>query len=482
MKFGFVLLSSLLLCGVIEIHAKEIDLALPDMGDSSEAIISPRQEQELGAAFFRSVHQHLTINSDNEIRQYIQNLGKQLTKYSDNPANPFHFFMVMDASINAFAGPGGYIGINSGLVLMTEAESELASVMAHEIAHVTQRHLYRAFEAASKLSIPTAAATLAAILIGTQNPAIGQAAIMAIQAGSIQYQINFTRDNEQEADRVGLKNLFKAHYNPRSMPTFFERLQQSSRFYGKNIPDFLRTHPVTTSRISDTRGRANQYAYQHYPSSVDYLLTQAKLRVLTANNSQKTLAYFRLRQQQGTPQQRDIASYGLGWALLDIQQFSQAQNIFQTLKAKYPNQFQYLNALAYATLEQKKYPAALKLYQQELRKFPNNTAINLDYIQALLKVKQTKLAQQKLQQLDIKIKQQPLYFELLAQAYADLNQMAESQRYLAEYYYLIGLTKTAILHIKLAQKSKPMNFYLRAILAERLRFFTAEELERREND
>lgn len=482
MKFGFVLLGSLLLCSVIEIHAKEIDLALPDMGDSSEAIILPRQEQELGAAFFRSVHQHLSINSDNEIRQYIQNLGKQLTKYSDNPSSQFHFFMVMDASINAFAGPGGYIGINSGLVLMTEAESELASVMTHEIAHVTQRHLYRAFEAASKLSIPTAAATLAAILIGTQNPAIGQAAIMAIQAGSTQHQINFTRDNEQEADRVGLKNLFKADYNPRSMPTFFERLQQSSRFYGKNIPDFLRTHPVTTSRISDTRGRANQYAYQHYPSSIDYLLTQAKLRVLTANNSQQTLDYFRLHKQQGTQQQRDIASYGLGWALLDVQQFKQAQTIFRTLKDKYPNQFQYLNALAYATLEQKKYPAALKLYQQELRKFPNNTAVNLDYIQALLKAKQTKLAQQKLQQLDISIKQQPLYFELLAQTYADLNQMAESQRYLAEYYYLIGLTKTAILHIKLAQKSKPMNFYLRAILSERLRFFTAEELERHEND
>ncbi|MCK5924648.1 MAG: M48 family metalloprotease, partial [Methylococcales bacterium] len=143
---------------------------LPDLGDSSGRLISPVQEQALGAALFRSLQVHLNLNEDLEVTHYIQSMGQRLVAKSDSPAAPFHFFVVLDKRINAFAGPGGYIGMNSGLFLLTEAESELASVMAHEVAHVTQRHLYRAFEAASRLSIPMAAATIAAILIGTQDP------------------------------------------------------------------------------------------------------------------------------------------------------------------------------------------------------------------------------------------------------------------------------------------------------------------------
>src|SRR5664279_1120611 len=150
-------------------------IELPDMGDSSGTIISPAEEKEFGEEFFRSLHSQITINQDAEIQEYIQSIGQKLVANSDAPGHPFHFFVVMENDINDFAGPGGYVGVNSGLILITEAESELASVMAHEIAHVTQRHLFRAYEASSRLSIPTVAATLAAILLGTQSPALGQA-------------------------------------------------------------------------------------------------------------------------------------------------------------------------------------------------------------------------------------------------------------------------------------------------------------------
>ena len=232
----------LLTLSLISTYLPAIDIEqieLPDLGDSSGTLISPIEEKELGEAFFRSLHRQILISQDSEVQHYIQTIGQQLVVNSDLPTNPFQFFVVLDNQINAFAGPGGYIGINSGLLLLTESESELASVMAHEVAHVTQRHLYRAYEAASRLSIPTAAATIAAILIGTQDPALGQAALIAIQAGSVQFQIDFTRDNEMEADRVGMKTLAKSNYNPRSMPTFFERLQESTRYYGQNIPEFL---------------------------------------------------------------------------------------------------------------------------------------------------------------------------------------------------------------------------------------------------
>ncbi|NOQ36905.1 MAG: M48 family metalloprotease [Methylococcaceae bacterium] len=483
MKFNAIILTLSLAAFSSSSQATEPHkINLPDMGDSSGTLISPAQEQELGAAFFRSVHRQLTINDDAEIDLYIQSMGQRLVAKSDEPANPFHFFVVLDNSINAFAGPGGYIGVNSGLLLLTGAESELASVMAHEVAHVTQRHLYRAFEAASRLSIPTAAAMLVAILIGTQSPALAQAALVAIQAGSVQFQINFTRDNEQEADRVGMQNLADANYDPRSMPTFFEHLQQSSRFYGKGIPEFLRTHPVTVSRVSDTRGRAEQYPYKQYPDSAAYLLTRAKLRVLTSEDSDNVLKYFKARETLGTKQQRAIARYGTGLAHLKKQQFNQAETIFRELQQQYPNQFQYSNAQAKTALESKQYNQALAFYKKALQRFPNNQAIKIDYISGLLKAGHPKTAKKTLQSLDERFRKRPLYFELLAQSYADLRQMAESHRYVAEYYYAVGDTKTAILQTRLAYKALPMDFYLKAILDERLRFFEDEERLRKENE
>jgi predicted Zn-dependent protease len=464
------------------LNAVELDkIDLPDMGDSSGTLITPAQEQELGAAFFRSLHSQISITQDAELQHYIESIGQKLTANSDNPGYPFHFFVVMANEINAFAGPGGYIGVNSGLILTTEAESELASVMAHEIAHVTQRHLYRAFEAASRLSIPTAAATLAAILLGTQSPALGQAALIAIQAGNVQYQIDFTRENEEEADNVGMQTLAGSQYDPRSMPTFFERLQQSTRYYGKDIPEFLRTHPVTTARISDTRGRADKYPYKQYPDSLGYQLAKAKIRVLTATNPDDILNYFQAGLNRGTEEQRTVARYGLGLAQLSLQKFKDAETVFKQLAKEHPDQAQYAVALARTALEAKNYPAALALYQKAVAQFPDNEAIKFEYITSLLRAGNAEQARQNLSELKPKTQQQPLYFELLAQTYSDLNQAAESHRYLAEYYYAMGQTKDAVLHIKLAQKTPGLNFYLSSILSERLNFFM-DELEAARRD
>lgn len=454
---------------------------LPDMGDSSGALISPAEEKELGEAFFRSLHSQVTVNQDPEIQQYIQTIGEKLTINSDSPGNPFHFFVVMENNVNAFAGPGGYIGVNSGLILVTEAESELASVMAHEIAHVTQRHLYRAYEAASHLSIPTAAATLAAVLLGTQAPALGQAALVAIQAGNVQFQIDFTRENEEEADRVGMQTLVSSQFDPRSMPTFFERLQQSTRYYGQNIPEFLRTHPVTASRISDTRGRAESYPYKQYPDSLGYQLVKAKIRVQTSVDKVDTLKYFQVQSRQGTDEQKAVARYGLGLCALDTQKFSEAEVIFQQLNQAYPNQENYLMALAKTALEAKNYSLALARYQKLQEQFPENQAIRLDYIGALLKVGDSELARKNLLRLDAKTQKQPLYYQLLAQIYSNQNQPAESHRYLAEYYYAIGQTHEAVMQIKLAQKSVGLNSQLLSILNERLNFFFNQEEENRRN-
>lgn len=455
-------------------------IELPDMGDSTGTLITPEEEQQLGAAFYRSLHSQITINQDPEIQQYIQTIGQKLVTASDLPGYPFHFFVVLENDVNAFAGPGGYVGVNSGLILTTEAESELASVMAHEIAHVTQRHLYRAAEAAGRLSIPTAAAMLAAILLGTQSPQLGQAALLAIQAGSIQFQIDFTRENEEEADRVGMKILSESQFDPRSMPTFFERLQQSTRYYGQNVPDFLRTHPVTSTRISDSRGRADQYPYKQYPDSLTYQLIRAKLRVLANPDSNDTRSYFAAHMQQGTPEQRIVATYGLGLALLTQQKFGEAEQIFQKLVAEFPEQTQYGAALARTALEQRQVAKALGLYEKLNQRFPANEAIKLEYIGALLKSGKAETAKNILTTLSSRAQKMPVYYQLLAEAYGKLRQPAESHRYTAEYYYAIGLTREAITQIRLAQKIKGLNFYLSSILAERLNFFLEEDKKARE--
>ena len=452
-------------------------IQLPDMGDSSGTLLSPSQEAELGASFFRGLHAQIAINEDLEIQQYIQSIGHQLAAHSYSPSNPFYFFVVMDPQINAFAGPGGYIGVNSGLILLTEAESELASVIGHEIAHVTQRHLYRSAESANRMTIPTIAATLAAALLTAKSPQMGSAALMAVQAGSVQFQINFTREHEQEADRVGMNTLYDANFDPRSMPTFFERLTQATRYSGSSVPEFLRTHPMSENRVADTRGRAETYPFRQYPDSISYLITKAKLRVITEPEKKNALQYFLGAAQLGTPIQRAVARYGMGLAYLEMQQYESANNMFEQLVAEYPNQPQYIAALARTAVESHNYDKANKLFASAVNKFPNNDPLKEEYIRSLLKSAQPQAALQVLENLPDKQKTQLFYFELMAEAQAALNHPGESHRYLAEYYYAAGQTDEAILQIRLARNEKDLSYQLLAIISDRLNFYLNEQEE-----
>jgi predicted Zn-dependent protease len=196
------LLASLLLLHMASALSESNFDELPNLGDTSGQIISPEQDRAMGASFMRQLRQAGIVLNDAETTGYVDALGRRLVARSENPGQDFTFFMVNDSSINAFAGPGGYIGINSGLLMAAETESELAGVMAHEIAHVTQRHLARGFEASDRMSGPRLAAMAAALLIGTQDAGAGAAAFTAASAASLQYQINFTRANEKEFQAV----------------------------------------------------------------------------------------------------------------------------------------------------------------------------------------------------------------------------------------------------------------------------------------
>ncbi len=468
---------SALLLSVVPLSAdsdKPKNINLPDIGDSTGQLISPVQEQQLGRAFMRSVRHQIALNQDPEISDYIQAIGARLVSASDNPAYPFHFFVVMNSAINAFAGPGGYIGIHSGLILATESESELASVIAHEIAHVTQRHLYQAFEDAKRLSLPTAAAMLAALLIGSQSTELGQAALAAIQAGSVQHQINFTRDNEQEADRVGMKTLARSHYDPHSMPLFFEKLQQSSRYYGKGPPEFLRTHPVTSSRIADTRNRAEKYPYQQFSDSHDYQLIKVKLSVASEKSNLDSIKLFRSRLNRGTAEQKAIAQYGLALSLHNNGDYQQAIALLKKLATTYPQRSQFISALAEAELENGPQQEALSTYRHAIQQFPLIPSLRLFYGKALLKTGSFREAQKQLLALYYTNRSTPELCMLIARSYGLNHEKAQSHRYLAEAYYLNGRLTDAIKQLKMAQKAASNNFYLLTQIDERLRRFIEE--------
>jgi predicted Zn-dependent protease len=477
------LLAVLLAAAPPSTGAEPLNLELPDMGDPTGTLFTAQQEHALGEAFFRNLHNRVEIEEDPEITDYIQSLGQKLVENSDTPSQPFHFFVVIEPAINAFAGPGGYIGVNSGLILTTEAESELASVLAHEIAHVTQRHLYQAFQAAGRLSLPTAAAMLAAVLIGakTGSGQLSQAAIMAASAASAQYQINFTRDNEAEADRVGMKILAASHFDPRSMPTFFERMQQSTRFAGRDIPEFLLTHPVTVSRISDTRGRAEQYPYRQFPDSFTYQIIKAKLHVRTARNPQESVTYFTSISDLGTQEQQDVARYGLAQALIAQGKIEAGKPLLEELIRHYPEQSQFYNALAGAELESKNYSAVLTVFDAALKRFPNNRALHLNLARTLLRTGQAAEARRRLQEYLFRFPATPEIYALLAQACSQLGNEADSHRFLAEHYYAQGQTRAAILQLKLAQKSPGRNFQTDSAIEERLKELLEEEKEQREH-
>lgn len=313
MKFNYYILLLLLVASNIVQAVGTVDL--PDIGDSSGSAVSPEFERRLGKAFMRSVRQHAKIVTDPEVESYIESIGYKLAANSDNNTLAFTFFVVDSPDINAFAAPGGVIGVNSGTILNSRSESELAGVIAHEISHVTQRHMARQFEQAGQFSLPRAAALLGAILIGIANPEAGAAALTIVTGVSAQAQINFTRANEEEADSVGIQLLARSGYDPQGMPSFFERLQQKSEYYQGNAPEFLRTHPLTTSRIAESKARASKYKPVAYVNTASYELVKAKIEVNSYKHSKDAVTVFRDRLANTPAKNKKTARYGYVMAL-----------------------------------------------------------------------------------------------------------------------------------------------------------------------
>lgn len=250
---------------------------IPTLGDSTLNIFSKKQERQLGLAFYQSLRANLTFVDDIQINHYLNNIGQRLASHSDAAGDKFNFFIIKASTINAFAGPAAYIGIHSQLMLEAQNESQLASVLAHEIAHVSQRHLARAFENANQSNTLTIASLLAAILIGTEDPQAGQAVLMSGIAGNQQSLINFTRSNEYEADRIGINILTDTNINPQGMVEFFEILLNKNP---DNNIEYLRTHPLSSNRVAEAKNRLDKQMLNLSKNNIDFQLSKARLRII----------------------------------------------------------------------------------------------------------------------------------------------------------------------------------------------------------
>ncbi|HSS06389.1 MAG TPA: M48 family metalloprotease, partial [Rhodanobacteraceae bacterium] len=237
--------------------ARDLDVKLPDIGSSAGTVMSPQDQREYGASVLHELRSYGYVLDYALLDEYINALGYKLVSNSDRPDLPFTFFVVRDNEINAFAVPGGYIAANAGLIINMSREDELAAVLAHEISHITQQHLLRAFEDMKKMSLPTMLAMLGILIASShRTDDAGTAAIMTGTSLMQQRQINFTRHDEAEADRVGIQTMARAGYDPMAMADTFSTLQRVMRVNGIDVPEFLMDHPVDTSRIADAKARA----------------------------------------------------------------------------------------------------------------------------------------------------------------------------------------------------------------------------------
>lgn len=452
---------------------------LPDLGEVSRQYFSDQEEQALGRAIMRDVYADPRYLDDPEIESYLNQLGYKLVSVSSRNQREFTFFVVNDTTINAFAMPGGNIGVHTGLLLAAQSESELASVIAHEISHVTQDHIPRMLAAQSQSYWPTMAALALALLASRSNSNLASAAIATTQAVSIQNQLNYSRDYEREADRLGYDMLTRAAFDPRGMSGFFNRLQRASRFYDSSAPAYLRTHPLTSDRIADMEARSEAAPYQQVEDSLEFQLVRARLRA-QENNAADAVRAARDTLKEKRYSNETAAHYGLATALLRARQFKEAESEVQKLLSSKTTSPMIQQLAAHAALAAGNPTLSLQRYQAGSSTYPGYRPLQYGYISALLAAGRSSDA---LALVDKQLMLYPLdrrLWRLAAESHARLGHRLLSHRAQAEAAALSGNLIAAIEQISLGIKAGDGSFHeLSAAEARRREWQELEKSQRK---
>lgn len=453
--------------------------ALPELGEPAQASLTPLQEKLLGQSIMREARRDAAFYDDAEVVDYVARLGNRLAQQSGDARQSFEFFLMRDAQINAFALPGGYIGVHTGLITAAQSESEIAGVLGHEIAHVTQRHIARMVSNQRADQWVSLAAMAIAILAARSNSQLAEAAAVTGPALAIQRQLNFSRDFEREADRVGMQMLEKAGFDPNGMASFFERLQRATRLADAGAPVFLRTHPVTYERIADMQGRAANLPYRQVADAIEFHLMRARLRA-ELESPRETTAYYRELIAEKRYASEAGARYGLTAALLRAQDIAAARKAY----AELANVLKQHPAVALLGCRIKLAGGdadALACLRGAAQAYPSYRALTYQYADALLQSRQPgevlKVVEPRLatSTADYRL------YQYQSRAYAMLNRRLAHHRAQAEAYLLQGNTTGAVEQLQLGLKAGDGDYYQLSAAEARMRELRRRDAEERKD-
>jgi predicted Zn-dependent protease len=440
-----------------------------------------QQERQLGESIMQQIRTSPQFLDDAEVTDYINSLGYRLVAGTPNVEQQFEFFVVDDKSVNAFALPGGFIGVHIGLILTAQSESELAAVLAHEIGHVTQRHIARLFTQQRQAGVASLAVLALAILAARSSPDLAQAALAGAQYATYQTALNFTRDNEREADRVGLQILDKSGLDVRAMPVFLERMQRSYRLYETNAPSYSRSHPLTYERIADVENRVQDLPYRQVPDSLQFQLVRARLQARDMS-PRDAVVYFDdvLAQKKAV---NDIpARYGLVSALLRTKDYKRANAEMTALIAQAPDDPMVVMLGARTRSASGDQRGALDLYAKAASRFKGNRAVTYEYARALLDGRQAANALEIVNGAMQDTRTDRRLYQLQAEAFAAMGQKLQQHRAQAEAYVLLGSLPAAIEQLQIGLKAGDGDFYQLSSAEARLKELRAQDAERRKEE
>jgi len=451
--------------------AQGIDhLKLPTLGEAGSGLFSAEYEHQLGRAWLRMFRGQVPTVDDPLLFDYLENLIFTLANHSELKDRRIELVVVNNASINAFAVPGGVIGVHNGLLLHAQSEDELATVLAHEIAHLSQRHFSRRVEFQQKQTPLNLAAMMAGlVLMATAGSDAGMAALAAAQAAAQDSALRYSRAHEAEADRIGMQTLVAAGMDPNAAPAMFERMLQVSRYAtGNRVPEFLRTHPLSEKRIADTRNRARQYPRQIRAVQLDYQLMRARVTLQLASTPEEAIGKFR-NELDGTPASATASRYGLALALTAAGRTAEAAELLDALRARDPEQLAYLLAETEIDLARGDTGAAVDKLAQRLRLSPGSHPLVMAYAKALMNDGQPHVAEEVLVEQSKRRKRDPALWYLLAEVQGLAGNIAGLHASRAEYFILNGVLDEAEKQLRYALNLLDRDYSASARISQRLR-------------
>ena len=468
------LLSALLLTSALSgysVAGLAASNSLPSLGDTTSGIISQQQEYELGRTWLKVLRSQTPMISDPQLKDYLERLIYRLAGASELQDYRLALLVIDSPVLNAFAASGGIVGVNTGLFLHAETEAQFAAVLAHELAHLSQRHYARNVENARNKTIPTAAAILGSIiLMATAGRDAGVAALTSTVAGIQSSRLRFSRQFEREADNLGIQTLSSAGFDPQAMADVFERMNRANR-YGSRPPEFLLTHPVTENRISDSRARADQISTQKRNSSKDsfnYQLVRMRAVILNNSNPFELTKQLKKELESGLTRSPEISRYGLIMAYVKTREYKKAQQEMVRLKKAVPDNLYITMLQAELEGDAGALDQAVKQINTALETNPGNFPLLAIRADLLTRKKEYQLAKEELIQLSRSRPEDPDIWYELAEVQGLANDILGLHQSRAEFYFLTGNIDDAIKHLQYARKMTEGNFALKTKLDKKL--------------